>query len=230
MDFSQPPSRAIFFSNGEASPMVMNQLPLVSTGLHLSFGEHQHGKSQSDLVLSSVDEFTAQINRHRDEIDRFIHAQGEQLRRALAERRRSHYRALLCAAEAGAGRRMREKEAELEKARRHAAELEERLARLKAESMAWQAKALSEQAAAAALRAQLQEAAEECVGESSPAEDAESAHVDPGRVCWGCRTRPASVVLFPCRHLCLCDSCEVGREYCPVCRSIVTGSIHVFLP
>ncbi|XP_008786211.2 BOI-related E3 ubiquitin-protein ligase 1-like [Phoenix dactylifera] len=233
--------------------------PLVSTGLRLAFEDQQQQhqeQNQNQYVLSSSssslpfssflsEELATEINKQKDEIEQFLHAQGEQLRRALAERRQRHYRALLGAVEESAARRLREKEAEVERAARRRAELEDRLARLRTESMAWQAKAMAEQAAAASLHAQLQQAAaaaaalphgkaEECGGEL-PAEDAQSAHVDPDRVdperaCRACRYRPVSVVLLPCRHLCLCSACAAAAasDACPVCRCLRTGSVQVF--
>ncbi|KAG6474859.1 hypothetical protein ZIOFF_064074 [Zingiber officinale] len=125
-----------------------------------------------------------------------------------------------------------------------------RLAHLRTESMAWQAKAMANQAKAATLHAQLQQAisaaattpvqaAEETRrGGSTPSpEDAESAFVDPDRVdperaCRLCGRREAAAVLLPCRHLCLCELCDSGPtpvESCPVCRCVRTGSVRVFL-
>ncbi|XP_008788744.2 probable BOI-related E3 ubiquitin-protein ligase 3 [Phoenix dactylifera] len=220
--------------------------PLVSTGLRLAF-EDQHqlqNHNQANPLLSASlfpvlsDDLALQLNQHQDEFDRFLRAHGEHLRRTLAEKRQRHCRALLCAADEAAARRLREKEAEVEQAVRRAAELEERLARLKAESLAWQAKAMADQATALALHAQLQQAqaaaAEEREGEcrDSPAEDAESAHVDPDRAppaaCRSCRSALASVVVLPCRHLCLCTDCSDAAPPCPVCRCATTGSLPVF--
>ncbi|XP_072963785.1 BOI-related E3 ubiquitin-protein ligase 1-like [Typha angustifolia] len=237
-----------------APPPQGYHVNLCSTGLRLEFEDQRQTQSLSNPILSSSssssssfvfsDEIAAQINLQRVEIEKFLHAQGEQLRRTLAETRQRHYRALLCVAEEAAARRLRGKEAEVELAARRGAELEGRLARLRAESMTWQAKALSGQAAAAALHTQLQRAAaaaaeprEELCGESAPADDAESAHVDPVRVepdraCRSCRFKPASVVVFPCRHLCLCEVCNVdsaGDDFCPVCRCVRSGSVQVFL-
>ncbi|XP_010935032.1 probable BOI-related E3 ubiquitin-protein ligase 3 [Elaeis guineensis] len=223
--------------------------PLVSTGLRLAF-EDQHqlqNNSQANPLLSPSlfpvlsDDLSLQLNQHQDELDRFLRAHGEHLRRTLAEKRQRHCRVLLCVAEKAAVRRLREKEAEVEQAVRRAAELEDWLARLKAESLAWQAKALADQAAAVALHAQLQQAqaaaaaAEEMEGECRdlPAEDAESAHVDPDRAppatCRSCRVALASVVVLPCRHLCLCADCSDAAPSCPVCGCATTGSLHVFL-
>ncbi|CAL9758326.1 unnamed protein product [Musa acuminata subsp. burmannicoides] len=233
--------------------------PIVSTGLHLSFEEQhqQQNQKQSDPLTSSSscsilpssllpEEIAPYINQEKDEIGKVLYAQGEQLRQAFAEKWRRHYRSLLGVAKEWAAARLREKEADVELGMRRSAELEDRLTRLRTESMAWQAKAIANQATAAALHARLQQTAAEPTpakgGES--AEDAESAFVDADRVeperaaCRLCRGRPASVVLLPCRHLCLCDACDDdgggsggggAAESCPVCRCVITASVRVFL-
>ncbi|PWZ24538.1 hypothetical protein Zm00014a_009531 [Zea mays] len=241
---------------------------LVSTGLRLAFDEQQQhllqqqeGKQTNALRYSSPpslfasvsDELAAQAKQHEEEVDRFVREQGEQLRRAVADRLRRHNRAILVKADQSAARRLREKAAEAEREARRGAELEERLARLRGEAAAWQAKALSEQAAAVALHAQLQQAAaaarasvEEltaaaAAGDAGPAESSASAFVDPRRAgpppdhaCLACRLRPASVVLLPCRHLSLCGECFAAGDAdaampCPVCLCVRTGSVEAIL-
>ncbi|WOK98936.1 BOI-related E3 ubiquitin-protein ligase 1-like [Canna indica] len=206
--------------------------PLVSTGLRLS--------SSSSSLLS--DGLAARVNHHTNAIESFLYDQGEQLRQTLEERRRRHYLSLLGELKKSAALRLRQKEADVERAARRRAELEDRIARLRTESMAWQTKAIAGQAAAASLHAQLQQAAaiQPPAKAYEPEEDAESVFVDPDRVeseraCRACRWRLASVVLLPCRHLCLCDSCDCGGGggtalSCPVCRCVRTGSVSVFLP
>lgn len=167
--------------------------------------------------------------------------QGEQLRRAVAEKRRRHCNALLLTAEESVARKIREKQLEINRAAHRTVELEERLNQLRSESAAWQTKALADQATATALHAQLQRATApaprtvDC--ETGSAEDAESGFIDarrvePDRSCRGCRLRPACVVVFPCRHLCLCEGCEVASssdgDACPVCCCVRSGSLKVF--
>ncbi|XP_030524799.1 E3 ubiquitin-protein ligase BOI [Rhodamnia argentea] len=246
-----------------------HQSNLVSTGLHLSFGEHHHhnhhqqqqqqqqqqnhlfSNSSASLPLSSED-FATQFKQQRDEIDQFLHAQGEQLRRTLAEKRQRHYRALLGIAEESVARKLREKDAEMEKATRRYGELEARAAQLSVEAQVWQAKARAQEAAAASLQAQLQQlimsgqdrraaAADDGGGgpgsaaEGQAAEDAESAYVDPDRVvvsgpsCKACSNRAASVVLLPCRHLCVCPECDTVVHACPVCFATRNSSVEVYL-
>ncbi|KAJ9152579.1 hypothetical protein P3X46_026134 [Hevea brasiliensis] len=250
-----------------------SQPNVVSTGLKLSFGDqqqqqqqiqqnhhyqsqqHQSFVSQSSPFLSLLSEdFATEIKRQRDEIDQFIQAQGEQLRRTLAEKKQRHYRALLSTVEESIARRLKEKEAEVEKATRRNAELEARAAQLSVEAQVWQAKARAQEATAASLQAQLQQAimsggvaAQDnrrgddgglgCSGGvEGQAEDAESAYVDPERVivtagpsCKGCQKRAATVVLLPCRHMCLCTECDQVVQACPLCLQVRNSSVEVFL-
>nr|GLL44720.1 BOI-related E3 ubiquitin-protein ligase 1-like [Ipomoea trifida] len=231
---------------------------VVSTGLRLAFADHrQHHhhslspqSSQSSVFFSVLaEDLGTHIKQQRDEIEQYLRAQGEQLRRTLEEKRQRHYRALLGAAEESLTRRLREKEAEVDKATRRNAELEARAAQLAAEAQAWQARARAQELTAATLQAQLQQAMARpgCSNAHHPperndgaiaageAEDAESAYIDPDRVevsagsnCRSCGKRAASVVLLPCRHLCLCRRCDAAAQACPLCLTFRSSSVEVF--
>jgi hypothetical protein len=51
--------------------------------------------------------------------------------------------------------------------------------------------------------------------------------------CCVCLSSNKSVLLLPCKHLCLCDDCGITRkpaiEYCPICRLRITNRMKVFL-
>lgn len=47
--------------------------------------------------------------------------------------------------------------------------------------------------------------------------------------CRACKINEASILLFPCRHLCLCKVCEGLIDVCPVCRIAKSSSVEVFL-
>lgn len=137
----------------------------------------------------------------------------------------------------------------MEKAARRNVELEARAAQLSVEAQVWQAKARAQESQAATLQAQLQKAmmsgvspsqdsrrAEDPLGGvEGQAEDAESAYIDPDRVvvsgprCKACRRRVASVVLIPCRHLCLCTECDQVAQACPLCLTLRSSSVEVYL-
>lgn len=147
-------------------------------------------------------------------------------------------------------RRLREKEIEIEKATRRNAELEARAAQLKAEAQIWMTKAKSQEATAISLQTQLHQAMmnggaekrgdDNCglscaLGVEGQAEDAESGYIDPERVvmsgpkCRGCGKRVASVVLLPCRHLCVCNECDTHFRACPVCLTVKNSTVEIYL-
>ncbi|XP_071725160.1 BOI-related E3 ubiquitin-protein ligase 1-like [Rutidosis leptorrhynchoides] len=49
-----------------------------------------------------------------------------------------------------------------------------------------------------------------------------------GRNCRNCGEKESSVLLLPCRHLCLCTNCGSNLVVnCPVCNSVTNASVHV---
>ncbi|XP_009114864.1 probable BOI-related E3 ubiquitin-protein ligase 2 [Brassica rapa] len=139
---------------------------------------------------------------------------------------------------------------ELERAIRLHNQLEARDAQLRAEAQACQARASAQEAAATSLQAQLQQAVgmrggvwaqdsiveEEgllCAVGNRGLEDAESAYVDPERMrqprCKGCRTREATVVMLPCRHLSICPECDRTALACPLCLTLRNSSVEAIL-
>ncbi|KAG1331659.1 putative BOI-related E3 ubiquitin-protein ligase 1 [Cocos nucifera] len=49
------------------------------------------------------------------------------------------------------------------------------------------------------------------------------------RACKICQERDVCVLLFPCRHLCLCKDCEPMVDTCPICHSIKSDSLQIFM-
>ena len=51
-------------------------------------------------------------------------------------------------------------------------------------------------------------------------------------LCVVCQDRPKTVILLPCRHLCLCSICRVhlasGGQNCPICRREIFDTIRVY--
>ncbi|KAK4742034.1 hypothetical protein SAY87_000035 [Trapa incisa] len=228
----------------------------VSTGLRLSFADqknhHQHLQHQrvvdnsSGMMYMFEEDLAAHVKQQREEIDQFIRAQEEQLRHTIAQKMQMHYHTLLGMAEEALARRLREKEAEVEKAKRKNTELQARAAHLVAQAQVWQARARSQEAAAASLRAHLEQAmrggaherkVDVSGSDDQSAEDAESVYVDPNRAsaesgltCRACRKRGATVLMLPCRHLSACTECDRAAHVCPLCSRSRSSSIEVYLP
>nr|GMD09521.1 probable BOI-related E3 ubiquitin-protein ligase 3 [Ipomoea batatas]GME09742.1 probable BOI-related E3 ubiquitin-protein ligase 3 [Ipomoea batatas] len=67
---------------------------------------------------------------------------------------------------------------------------------------------------------------EEEVGTAPPPAPENSAGVR--RMCRRCGERESSVLLLPCRHLCLCSACGSTMFHnCPVCNSNMNATVHV---
>ncbi|KAL9230585.1 hypothetical protein vseg_005918 [Gypsophila vaccaria] len=49
------------------------------------------------------------------------------------------------------------------------------------------------------------------------------------RLCRKCGEGESSVLLLPCRHLCLCTTCGPAVNSCPICDTVKNASVHVNL-
>ena len=122
------------------------------------------------------------VDRHGVSDPFFPHRtlQTDRMRAALQEARRRHARGVVAAVGRAAEARLRAAEAELERARRRGADLEERLRQLAGEGQAWLGVARSHEVVAAGLRATLDKVLQQPAvaaaggGECGVAEDAQS--------------------------------------------------------
>ena len=49
------------------------------------------------------------------------------------------------------------------------------------------------------------------------------------KTCKGCGGADISVLLLPCRHLCVCKDCGTKVESCPICNSVKNATLRVFM-
>uniref|UniRef100_A0A7N0UU45 RING-type domain-containing protein n=1 Tax=Kalanchoe fedtschenkoi TaxID=63787 RepID=A0A7N0UU45_KALFE len=244
----QQPTRMVELSQLHNVDHQVN--PPVSTGLKLSalddpskYQRNQELHFSHPASISSKEFFYDQFKKESELMDKLITAQREQLIRTLASKRLKHYESIVSLAENSYGNALKQKNAELQKAIRRNVELEQMAAQLSVSAQVWQSKAVAHESAATALQAELLKAAAngggaglmiQETGRKEETDDAESVHMDPdraepeARLCRGCRSEVASVVLLPCRHLCLCATCDVLSHACPCCRTLKQSSIQIY--
>ncbi|MQM14579.1 hypothetical protein Taro_047511 [Colocasia esculenta] len=190
------------------------------------------------------EDITSTVQQQQLEVDRLVAHHVEKVRRELLERRRQFSRRVAAAVEGWVLRRVRDKEEEIEKMGRLNTVLEERVRSLCVENQIWRDLAQTNEAAANALRSNLEQVLAQAARQqqhpgSVPdgADDAESCcdnnHVGDEaegcrrRMCRMCGAEEPSVLLLPCRHLCLCAGCGPSVVACPVCRCDKNGSVNV---
>ncbi|KAL8616893.1 hypothetical protein ACOMHN_041812 [Nucella lapillus] len=49
------------------------------------------------------------------------------------------------------------------------------------------------------------------------------------QTCRQCGTRPISLTLLPCGHLCLCTECGPSLDHCPLCGRVIMADVRTFL-
>lgn len=161
---------------------------------------------------------------------------------------------LACVIQETIAKKLKEKDEEIQRIGKLNWALQERVKSLSAENQVWRELAQTNETTANYLRNNLEQvmahvkegfnhaAAEEdtesSCGSNGPAENARDTAlmVDGGRsgsslvrMCKNCGVRESSVLVLPCRHLCLCNVCGSTVRKCPVCDCGMDASVHVNL-
>ncbi|KAJ6847541.1 putative BOI-related E3 ubiquitin-protein ligase 3 [Iris pallida] len=171
----------------------------------------------------------------------------ERMRAEMMEGKMRFARQVISLVDERVSKRVRAKDEEIEQMRKLNFALEEKMKTLATENQVWQYLAQTNEAAANALRANLQHVlaqqqeqrvlgddAESCCGdnfgEACSTTRRTTTEDDGGRrLCRSCSAHEPSVLLLPCHHLCLCATCARTTDVCPICRSCRTGSLNVNL-
>ncbi|KAJ4827815.1 hypothetical protein Tsubulata_026152 [Turnera subulata] len=209
------------------------------------------------MMLSLGDNIRTELDRQKEEFDQFIKIQEEHLARGVRDMKQRHIASFLAAIEKGVSKKLQEKDMEIENMNRKNKELIERIKQVGMEAQNWQYRAKYNESVVNVLKNNLQQAisqgaeqGKEGFGDSE-VDDAAS-YVDPNNylqvavgpskplthnyhgpkehmTCRACKTREVSMLLMPCRHLCLCKDCDMFISVCPVCQLIKTTSFQVYL-
>ncbi|KAL2515694.1 SBP (S-ribonuclease binding protein) family protein [Forsythia ovata] len=237
---------------------LLNPNP-VSTGVGCSSEKEEHtssvtsaGENMKNALLgapSLSNSVEMEIDRWTKEFDQYIKLQEENIRKGVLELSRRHTVSVLNALEKQVNRKLYEKELEIENMNQKNKELGERINQVAKDAQTWHYRAKYNESIANVLKSNIQQLlahgtsrAWEGSGESE-LDDAVSCtnHLElvsgsGNQVptnhrlkCRGCKGKEASVLLFPCRHLCLCIDCEGFIEICPICQVVKTASVQVYM-
>ncbi|KQJ93125.1 E3 ubiquitin-protein ligase BOI [Brachypodium distachyon] len=238
----------------------------VSTGLRLSYEDNERNSSiasgsgsMSSLPTTrpEIDAIMAEMEKENKEIDYYFRVQVEQLCKHVREMKQKQMVSFVASVERRFGKRLREKELELETMNKKSKELNEQIRQVAMEVQSWQSAALYNQSVASSLKTQLMQVVAEQANltregtgdsEEENAGSGQNINATPGgffesslllggskstaagalrAACRWCGAKEASVLVMPCRHLCLCTDCEKVTDACPVCRFPKSGSVEI---
>ncbi|KAK7829520.1 E3 ubiquitin-protein ligase BOI-like [Quercus suber] len=209
------------------------------------------------IILSLGDNIRTELDRQKEEFDQYIKIQEEHLAKGVRDLKQRHMASFLATIEKGVSKKLREKEIEIDNMNRKNKELVEKIKQVAIEAQNWHYRAKYNESIVNVLKSNLQQAisqgaeqGKEGFGDSEV--DDTASYIDPNNylsipggpsksisrnyqglkehmTCRACKAREVSMLLMPCRHLCLCKDCDGLISACPVCQLMKTGSFQVYL-
>ncbi|GER56822.1 SBP (S-ribonuclease binding protein) family protein [Striga asiatica] len=225
----------------------------VSTGLKLSCEDEERNSSISSacenmkgnanipVMLSLGSTVKMEIDRQTEEFDRYFKLQEQSILKGVRDINQRHTASLLTALEKGVYLKLHEKDLQIESLNRKNKELGEKIKQASMEAQSWHHKARYNESVVNTLKSNIQQLMEqnttrarEGSGDSSEVDDAGSCSDQmmrsyKGHICKVCAKKGVSVLVLPCRHLCLCVDCEGFVDVCPVCKAMKTASVCVYM-
>lgn len=208
------------------------------------------------ILLSLGDNIKTELDRQKEEFDQFIKVQAEHLEKGVRDLKQRHVSSVLTTLEKGISKKLHEKEVELENMNRKNRELTDRIKQVATEAQNWHYRAKYNESVVNFLKTNLQQAQQQAMSQGadqgkegfgdSEVDDTAS-YMDPSNylvpgngkavlqglnehlICKACRSKEVSVLLMPCRHLCVCKECDGLIRVCPICNGMKTASVEVYL-
>ncbi|XP_050220904.1 E3 ubiquitin-protein ligase BOI-like [Mercurialis annua] len=231
--------------------IIVNPNP-VSIGLKLSCEEEEYNspvthpsgsKINVQPIMAILDNLKVETDRQEDELHLQMKLQEDSMRKSMRELGERHTASFLLAVETGIGRKLLEKEVEIQNINRKNNELVERINQISAQVQSWQYRAKYNESVVNALKSNLKHVmaqsaihGKEGCGDSGVDTAASYANQNDFNVpevkmqiiCRACKTKEALILLLPCRHLCLCKDCAGFVDACPICQVTKTAGVEVY--
>ncbi|XP_054798245.1 probable BOI-related E3 ubiquitin-protein ligase 2 [Prosopis cineraria] len=238
-------------NNSQISSIDFLQTRSVSTGLGLSLDNTRMASTGDSALLSLIgDDVERELQQQDAEIQKYLRVQGERLRQTIMEKVQATQLQSISIVEDRVLQKLNEKEAEVESINKRNMELEERMEQLTVEASAWQQRARYNENMIAALKYNLQQVyaqgrdSKEGCGDSEVDDTASCCNgrsidfhllskdnndMKEMMTCKVCRVNEVSMLLLPCKHLCLCKDCESKLSFCPLCHSSKFIGMEVYM-
>lgn len=179
----------------------------------------------------------------------YLCEQEENILKGGRELNKRHTISLLNALEKGVNQKLHEKDLEIEDINRKNKELENRIKQVAMEAQLWHNRAKYNESVANVLKSNIQQLmaqgtvqvregfgdsevddALSCINHHGIISSPGNQELENHRLkCRSCKDKQVSILLFPCRHLCLCADCEGFIDICPICQVMKTASFPVNL-
>ncbi|KAL3835209.1 hypothetical protein ACJIZ3_009945 [Penstemon smallii] len=203
--------------------------------------------------LSLGNTLKMEIDQQTEEFGRYIKLQEENILKGVRELSQRHTVSLLNALEKGVSKKLYEKEVELATMNQKNKELGDRIKQVTTEAQSWHYRAKYNESVVNVLKNNIQQLmaqgtgqAREGTGESEVDDAISCTNLHQGIIvngstsgnqvqnhqqpkCRSCKSKEVSVLLLPCRHLCLCTDCEGFIDICPICQVMKTAGVHVYM-
>jgi len=202
-------------------------------------------------MMSLDDKSKAQISCQMDELNCHLKLQTTQLAKSLKEMNRRHTASFLSSIEKDACKILKERDLEIEEMHKRNRILTEKIRQLAYEAQSWQHAACYNEKQVNKLRNKLSKVTAEATDQGSEScgeniiDDAifpcstnlnfgcipqkKNKVLNEQMICKVCRTREACMMIWNCRHLCLCEDCERFIDICPTCRTNKSSVIQVYM-
>ncbi|WZY72799.1 BOI-related E3 ubiquitin-protein ligase 1-like [Brassica napus] len=196
-------------------------------------------------------QLVSQVQQQQTDIDLFATQQTQTLRLELEARQRTQTLSLASAVQSAFVKKLKQRDDEIVRMGKLNYVLQERVKSLYVENQTLRDLAQTNEATANTLRSNLEHVLaqvdefpataaaggdvfrppveEDTVSSCGSCDGADGGDVTAvTRGCKRCGERTASVLVLPCRHLCLCTVCGSALlQSCPVCNTVMHASVHV---
>ncbi|XP_047333397.1 probable BOI-related E3 ubiquitin-protein ligase 3 [Impatiens glandulifera] len=202
-------------------------------------------KRSRDSISFLGEDISLEIQNHQLEIDQLIAMHAEQMKLYIQERRMIETMRIIETVEQRITKKLKERDEEIAKIGQINWNLQEKVRNLCNENQLWKDLAERNEMTVNVLKSNLEQMMmihhhhHDQIQEQQQVSFCSSNSINGGfceevagagdRMCRRCGKEESSVLLLPCRHLCVCSGCESCVNSCPICQCTKNGTVNINL-